>query len=213
MRHTVVVVDDHTLLSQAIAGLVSSFENFEVLYTCKNGKEFITRLKDPKMIPDIVLLDINMPIMNGLETTEYLAQHFSQVKVLALSVEEDDTTIRKMIQLGAKGYLLKDTQKEILQSALNQVIHTGFYYSQKVTHLLMDSLHHKETPLQCLKKRELEFIRKACSDKTYKEIADEMCLSPKTIEGYRDAIFDKLQIRNRIGLVLYAIKNKLYTLE
>ena len=90
MTHSVVVVDDHNLLSQAIGGLVDSFENFKVLYTCRNGKELIDRLKIPEDVPDIVLMDVNMPILNGIETTEHLRKHFPKIKVLALSIEEDE---------------------------------------------------------------------------------------------------------------------------
>ena len=110
MKYSVVIVEDHILLSQALSGLVNGFAKFKILYICKNGKELLTRFKDPKNIPDIVLMDINMPIMNGIETTAALKEQYPQVKVLALSVEEDENTILKMLRAGAKGYLLKDTK-------------------------------------------------------------------------------------------------------
>ncbi|MBP2832560.1 response regulator transcription factor [Aquimarina sp. U1-2] len=211
MKYSVVIVEDHILLSQALSGLVNGFDKFKILYICKNGKELLTRFKDPKNIPDIVLMDINMPIMNGIETTAALKKEYPQVKVLALSVEEDESTILKMLRAGAKGYLLKDTEKTILESALIQVQETGFYHTKDVTNLLLGSLHPKEEKKVLLKEREVEFIKHACTEKTYKEIANEMCLSPKTIEGYRDAVFEKLQLKNRTGLVIYAIKSKIFT--
>ena len=207
--HTVVVVDDHTLLSQAISELVNSFNNFNTLYTCKNGKEFLTKIKDPDWIPEIVLMDINMPILNGIETTKELSKGYPEIKVIALSVEEDEDTILDMLRSGAKGYLMKDTKKEVLKEAMEQVLSKGYYYTNTVSQILMDNLNKsEEKPL--LKEREIEFIKLACSEKTYKEIADLMCLSPKTIEGYRDSLYEKLQIKNRIGLVLYAIRNNLF---
>lgn len=203
--NTIVVVDDHTLLSQAISGLVNSFEDFEVLYTCKHGQDFIDQLKFPDKIPDIVLMDVNMPIMDGIETTAYLKEHFPDIKVLALSVEIEERTILKMIRAGAKGYLLKDTEKSVLENALKEVVDQGFYHTNTVAKLLMNSL--DADPTLLLKDREVEFIEHACTEMTYNEIAEKMFLSPKTVQGYRDTVFAKLNLKNRTGLVIYAIKH------
>lgn len=210
MKYSVVIVEDHILLSQALSGLVDGFSKFNVLYHCKNGKEILTRFKDPKNIPDIVLMDINMPIMNGIETTAAIKEKYPEVNVLALSVEEDEKTVLKMLRAGAKGYLLKDTEKSILENALLEVQETGFYHTKSVTNLLLGSLHPKKDNTPVLKDREIEFIKHACTEKTYKEIASDMCLSPKTIEGYRDSIFEKLELKNRTGLVVYAIKHEIF---
>lgn len=210
MKYSVVVVDDHALLSQAIGGLVEGFEQFTVLYTCMNGQELLEKFKNPKNIPDVVLMDVNMPILNGIETTTHLYKEYPGVKVLALSIEEDEGVILKMLRAGAKGYLMKDVKKGELQAALLEVIEKGFYHTNTVTKVLVDSLSEKQNPKNMLKERELEFIRHACTEMTYKEIADVMFLSPKTIEGYRNAIFEKLNLRNRTGLVIYAIRNKIF---
>jgi DNA-binding NarL/FixJ family response regulator len=158
----------------------------------------------PKNIPDIVLMDINMPILNGIETTEYLNKHFPSIKVLALSIEEDEYTILKMLRAGAKGYLMKDTKKEILEEALLQVIEKGRYYTNTVSQILQESLNRNSKNLE-LKDREIEFLKLACTEMNYKEIAAAMFVSPKTIEGYRDSLYKKLGLKNRIGMVLYAI--------
>lgn len=207
----VVIVEDHVLLSQAISVLVSSFEHFDVLYLCKNGKELVTKLKTPENIPDIVLMDVNMPIMNGIETTQYLKEHYPNVKVIALSVEEEEDTIIKMLRAGAKGYLLKDVEKSILETALNEVISQGYYHTKDVSNILVNTLSEAyKSSKNVLKERELEFLKLLCTELTYKEIADKMFLSPKTIDGYRDALFSKLEVKNRIGLVVYAIKHKIF---
>ncbi|WP_044399539.1 response regulator transcription factor [Lacinutrix sp. Hel_I_90] len=209
--HRVVIVEDHILLSQAISALVSSFEHFDVLYLCKNGKELVTKLKTPENIPDIVLMDVNMPIMNGIETTQYLKEHYPNVKVIALSVEEEEDTIIKMLRAGAKGYLLKDVEKSILETALNEVISQGYYHTKDVSNILVNTLSEEyKSSKNVLKERELEFLKLLCTELTYKEIADKMFLSPKTIDGYRDALFSKLEVKNRIGLVVYAIKHKIF---
>ena len=211
MDYTVVVVDDHILLSQAIGGLVDAFDHFKVLYVCKNGQDLIEELKKPNNIPDVVLMDVNMPILNGIETTAHLKEHYPDIKVLALSIEEDENTILKMLRAGAKGYLMKDVRKAELKEALHEVIESGYYHTNTVAKILVNSLRRNEDSSVSLKDREFEFIKHACSERTYREIADVMCLSPKTEEGYRDVLFDKLNLRNRTGLVIYAIKNKIFT--
>ncbi|TXE15018.1 response regulator transcription factor [Seonamhaeicola algicola] len=208
--YSVVIVEDHKLLSQAIAGLVNSFEEFKVSYLCYNGKELLTKFKIPENRPDIVLIDVNMPILNGIETTRIITQEYPDVRVIALSVVEDEATIINMLKVGAKGYLLKDIEKNILEIALKEVIKNGYYYTQDVSHILVNSLNGKDTSIIKLKEREIEFIKYACSEMTYKEISEKMFLSPKTIDGYRDSLFQKLHLKNRIGLVLYAIKHKIF---
>jgi DNA-binding NarL/FixJ family response regulator len=214
MTHfSVVIVDDHTLLSQAIQGMVDTFEKFTVLYTCKNGQELEEKFSNSqKHIPDVVLMDINMPIMNGIETTAWISKTHPNVNVMALSVEDDDITVLKMLKAGAIGYLLKDTEKAILEKALIEIAETGFYHSKNVTNLLMKSVSGNIEKELTFKERELVFMKLSCTELTYKEIADKMCLSPKTIDGYRNDLFVKLNVKNRVGLVMYAIKNKIYTL-
>lgn len=208
----IVIVEDHILLSQAIASLVNSFKDFNVLYTCKNGKELLTKLKTPHNIPDIILMDVNMPILNGIETTEIVKNEYPEINVIALSVEENDTTIIKMLKAGAKGYLLKDVEKDVLELALTETIKNGYYHTKDVSNILINSLNDDNSSKIRLKDREIEFIIHTCSEMTYKQIAEKMFLSPKTIDGYRDNLFQKLNIKNRIGLVLYAIKNGIYKL-
>lgn len=209
---SVVIVDDHTLLSQAIQGMVDNFERFKVLYTCKNGQELIDRFSEsPKNIPNVVLMDINMPIMNGIETTAWINKTHPDVNVMALSVEDENNTILKMLKAGAVGYLLKDTEKSVLEKALTEIVENGFYHTKSVTNLLMKSISGSMDEQMVLKDREIEFLKFACTEMTYKEVADKMFLSPKTIDGYRNNLFIKLNVRNRVGLVMYAIRNKIYT--
>ncbi|WP_298421656.1 response regulator transcription factor [uncultured Kordia sp.] len=208
--YSVAIVEDHVLLSQAIGGLVDSFDRFKVNYLCKNGKELITRLEESSSQPDIVLMDINMPLMNGIETTTWVTEHYPNIDVLGLSIEEDERTIIQMLRAGAKGYLMKDVEKSVLEMALNEVTTNGFYHSKHVTNILIGSLNGKGSSGTKLKENEIAFMKLVCTEMTYKQIADQMCLSPKTIDGYRDALFEKLSVKNRIGLVIYAIKNKIY---
>lgn len=204
----ITIVDDHLLFSQSLSFLIGSFKEFTVIGNYNNGKEFINAFSKDTERPDIVLLDVNMPIMDGHETLKWLKTNNPELKVLALSVNDDEETIMKMITNGAKGYLLKDTHPNIFKEALLDVYNKGFYYSEMVSGFLINKLGSNENKIT-LKEREIEFIKLACTEKTYKEIADEMYLSPKTIDGYRENLFQKLEIKTRIGLVLYAIKHKI----
>ncbi|PQJ21548.1 response regulator transcription factor [Tenacibaculum sp. SG-28] len=212
MEHSVVIVDNHVLLSQAIEAMINSFEKFKVLYTCKDVDDLANKFKiSVKNIPAIVLIDVNMPLKDGVQITQWLVENFPKVHVMAMSAEDNDNTILKMLKAGAVGYLLKNAEKDILQRALLQLVENGFYHSKEVTDLLVNSLTDTDSNSQVtFKKNELKFMRFACSELTYKEIAEKMFLSPKTIDGYRDSLFTKLEVRNRVGLVMYAIKNKIY---
>ena len=154
-----------------------------------------------------------MPIKNGIETTAEVSQKFPNLKVIALTMEDNEGTIIKMMKAGAKGYLLKDMSPDILFNAIYIVHEKGIFYTDMVTQSLLkiktEEKFMKELD-ETLKDRELEFIRLACSELTYREIAHQMCVSPRTIDGYRDSIFLKLNVKTRVGIVLFAIKHNLY---
>lgn len=211
----IIIVDDHILFSEALSSLISDFEDFNVLAVLANGEELVTYFSTENKHPDIVLMDIQMPIMNGFEATRWLKKHQPQIKVLGLSMECEESTILKMLRAGANGYLLKVIQPSLLEHALKEVYTNGFYYTENVSNTLINSLNStnkNDNREIILKEKELEFLKLACTEMTYKQIADEMYLSPKTIENYREALFSKLNVKTRIGLVLYAIKEKIVTL-
>ncbi|MBK8494553.1 MAG: response regulator transcription factor [Chitinophagaceae bacterium] len=210
---SIVLVDDHSLLRMGLASLVESLGN-TVLFEADNGKEFLEKI-DKNILPDIVLMDINMPEMDGFQTTQWLKQNHPEVKVLALSMYDNETSIIRMLKCGAKGYILKDSEPAELKSAIHSLMDKGFYYSDLVSGKLMHAINKLDDENDGLKNlvplndRETEFLKLACSELTYKEIADKMFVSPRTIDGYRDALFEKLQLKTRVGLVMYAIKNRI----
>ena len=209
--YSVAIVDDHQLFANILETLINTFENFHVLYYAKTGSEFLNKLKDEANIPDVVLMDINMPGMSGIDTMNIVNEKYPSVKAIALTMETDDETIVKMLQAGARGYLSKDIDPEVLKTSLREVAEKGFYYSERTREVLFSSIYNKkDSPPVVLKEREIEFLKQVCTEKTYKEIASEMFLSPKTIDGYREALFEKLSIKSRVGLAIYAIKNKFY---
>ena len=211
MSAKIVLVDDHVLLRKGLADLVSNF-GFTVLYEANNGKEFCEKL-NPDNLPDLVLLDINMPQMDGYATSLWLKKNYPDIKILALSMHDDENAVIRMLKNGARGYILKDTEPSELKTAIDAILQKGFYYSEMVTGRLvhsisgMDDEGHGSQQILHLTEREIEFLKLACSEMTYKEIADKMYLSPRTVDGYRDTLFQKLDIKTRTGLVIYAIKN------
>ncbi|WP_268846337.1 response regulator transcription factor [Flavobacterium aestivum] len=204
----IIIVDDHVLFSESLSYLVGSFKEFEVIGNYGNGREFISALSEETLMPNVILLDINMPIMNGVETMKWIKENHPNLKVIVLSVNDDENTIMKMMADGVKGYLLKDTSPNQFREALLEVYNKGFYYSERISSCLINELRNGHNRV-FLKEREVEFIKLACTEKTYNEIAVEMHLSPKTVDGYRENLFQKLEIKTRIGLVLYAMKNKI----
>jgi two-component system invasion response regulator UvrY len=209
MKHKIVIADDHALVAQALAGLIQRMEDYEVMYEVENGVELMQKFK-LKMIPDIVLLDINMPEMDGYETALWLKNNYPEVKVLALSMYDKEEAIVGMLRNGAKGYLLKGCRPSELKLALDSIIQKGFYYTEYITDKLLKSLNPEQVKNPLLElglnDRELEFIKMACTELTYAEIADKMCCSPRTVDGYREQTFQKMNVKTRVGIAVEAIK-------
>jgi two-component system invasion response regulator UvrY len=207
----VAIVDDHNLLRKALAKLISSFENYAVLFEGNSGKEIKAKIA-LQVIPDVILLDVNMPDMDGYETVRWLNKNYPQVKVLALSMFSDETTIIRMLRLGAKGYILKNIEPEELKLALDSIMKKDFYLSDYISGKIISGLHKdlgNPDEQITLSDKEKEFLRLVCSELTYKDIADKMFISHRTVDNYRNVLFDKLKVRSRVGLVMYAIKNGL----
>lgn len=208
--HSVAIVDDHLLFAGSLEKLINSFSGFEVMYHASNGKDLQKKISMHQCIPEIILLDINMPVMDGFETAAWLTKQHPQAKILALSMDDDERTVLKMLKNGAKGYLLKDIHPDQLMIALKEVIERGYYHSERVATTLLHSVQNSgQNEEITFKPNELTFLQLACSEMTYKEIADVMNLSPKTIDGYRQELFNRLNVKNRVGLVIYALKNNI----
>ncbi|WP_298297727.1 response regulator transcription factor [Hydrotalea sp.] len=209
--YKVAVVDDHVLLRKALARLICSFENYGVAFEASNGKEFIAKLSK-QILPDIVLLDINMPEMDGYATASWLTKHHPHIKILALSMESDDTNIIQMIKLGAKGFLMKNVEPEELNDALNSVLAKDFYLSDTISGKVISGLQsgaQKASEPEALTEKEKEFLRLICTELTYKDIAERLFISPRTLDDYRNALFEKLNVHSRMGMAIYALRNKL----
>ncbi len=213
----VALVDDHELLRTGLAAIINSFEGFKVVMEANNGQQFIEKVKS-KTAPDIVLLDITMPIMDGYETSSWIKTNLPQTKVLVLSMLENDTAIIRMLKNGARGYILKDSKPKVFKEALDSIRDSGYFINELISSKLMHYINHEEVfdsdtfALNNLSENEVTFLKWICTEKTYKEIADEMCLSPRTIDTYRDNLFKKLDVKTRVGLAIFAIKNGIVTI-
>lgn len=206
----VALVDDHALLRSGLASVINSFGDYSVVFEADNGKQFIDLFKK-NTAPDVVLMDITMPEMDGFETTKWIKNNAPNVKVLVLSMSDDDNAIIKMLQNGAKGYILKDSKPDVLRTALREVNDKGFFLNEVVSGKLMYLINKgeaktTESSIQ-LNDKETEFLKWCCTEKSYKEIADVMGIATRTVETLRSNLFEKLETLSRVGLVMYAIRN------
>lgn len=213
----IAVVDDHTMIRKSLSMLINAFPNCQVILEAGNGLELKEKIEGG-VVPDIVLLDIAMPKMDGYETAIWLKEAHPAIKVLVLSTLDSEFHVIRMILKGAKGYVLKDDDPSELMQAFDSLMANECFYNDQVTRKVMKNIHHLMDEKSLLSvfanitDREMHFLKLACSEKSYREIANEMFVSERTVEGYRVALCEKLSIGNRIGLVLFAMKHQLVSI-
>lgn len=211
----IALVDDHMLVREALATVVNKFGNCQVMLSARNGKEFIEMIRKDNL-PDLVLLDINMPEVDGYETAKWLRANHPKVYVLVLTMYDSELAMIRLLQMGVRGFLKKDIHPSELKRAIDTIMLDDYYYSGNTTSKLVNLLRAGDSgaPLGntiLLTDKEMRFLKLASTDKTYKEIAKDMDMNPRTIDYYRDSLFVKLNVKSRVGLVLYAINNGVIT--
>lgn len=204
----VALADDHQLFRSGLTALFKDLDAFEIIYEASDGAELLERI-GTKTKPDILLLDIKMPNTNGFEVVDFLKSNHPEIKIIILSMFSDEPTVLKMVKAGVEGYILKDANQQEFIDALNTVAENEVYYSKSINKVIQKSFTKKPFSGIHLNDNEIQFLKLLCQQMSNKEIADKMCLSVRTIDGYRDQLFEKLQVKSRVGLVLYAIKNKI----
>lgn len=216
---TLGIVDDHKLFRKGLISLIEIvFPDSRIVFEADDGV-MLREVINLNGCPDIILLDINMPRMDGYAAIEWLKQNYPEVKVMVVSMVETEDAIVRLVKLGVKGYLCKDVEPNELGEALQAIATRGYYFTDFVTGKLVHALDRdSKTSLQSeallqVNSQELKFLRLACTQMTYVEIAEKMCLSPKTIDSYRNALFEKFNVKNRVGLVLYALRSGLVKLD
>ncbi len=211
MKTSIGIVDDHQLFLKSLSLMLKSFEVYDVIVEAVNGKELQEKILQAGIAPSILLIDVNMPVMNGIETAKWMNANYPQVKLVALSMNDNDAIIIDMIKAGCCAYLLKETHPDELEKALQEINAKG-YYNADASNINFRRLLQSEKDAVQISEKEKQFLQYACSDLTYKEIAALMFLSERTIDGYRESLFGKLKVQSRVGLAMEAIRKGLVSL-
>lgn len=211
MKTSVGIVDDHQLFLKSLSLMLKSFKEYDVIVEALNGKDLQEKLQEMTITPSIMLIDVNMPVMNGIETAKWLSTKYPQMKLVALSMNDNDSIIIDMIKAGCCAYLLKETHPDELEKALQEINLKGFYNAD-VSNINFRRLLQSEKESVAVTDKEKNFLQYACTDMTYKEIANAMFLSERTIDGYRESLFGKLKVQSRVGLAMEAIRRGLVSL-
>lgn len=203
----IAIADDHTMVREGIVSMLSDEDAFEVVCSAANGRVLLDTISKMSAVPDICLLDINMPEMDGYQTLVALKDRWPDIRILVLSQFDHEFVIIKMLKAGARGYMLKDAEPSELKLAIREIMEKSYYHSRLVNgHLISLVQKGEDYTKLALSDAEQEFLKYSCSDLTYKQIADKMNLSKRTIEGYREALFNKLNVKSRTGLAIYALR-------
>lgn len=209
---SVAIADDHPALVKGMRYILEAYKHYTVLIEAYNGAELIEKIEQASIKPDVCILDISMPIMNGFEALTIIKQRWKSIKVIIQSTYYNDYNILKAFREGASAYLPKDANPEEITSAIDTVCADGFHYSDWEKEHVLPHLQDK-TILTTINEKEKEFLKHICSEMTYEDIAALIGKSVRTVEGYRDALFQKLKLKNRTELALFAIRSGLVALK
>jgi two-component system, NarL family, response regulator DegU len=208
------IADDQTLFREGMATVLNTFENIEVIGEAENGKVLLEKL-DENNLPELILLDLKMPVLNGVETLKILKQKFPSVKVVILTMHDEEDYIVELLEMGANSYLLKDSRSKMVEETIRKVVETGYWYNETIQQILARRLISKKRPKRETSKmfnfseQELEVLGLICKGFSNSEIGQKVHLSPRTIEGYKKRLQEKTGSANTIALVTYALKNGL----
>lgn len=214
-KKNIILVDDHVIIRNGLKELIEKIGPFKISKQFDNGPEFIASVCE-KADADLIILDINMPGMNGDIVVEKLGQNGVKIPILILTVNDDEAMIVRLFRLGVRGYLKKNCESSELKNALEEILHNGYYHNEFLTYSLRANADaNKKTGqqkiLEQLTDREKEFLKLVCHENEYKyeQIADIMHVQHRTVDGYRESIFEKFGIKSKTGLVLFVLRNKL----
>jgi len=209
----VVITDDHNLFRKGIYSIIEDFEFVGKIYEAGNGIELLELLNDLEHKPDVVLLDIKMPGMDGIETTVQMKKQFPEVKILILTMEDDEQIILHLVSEGVNGYLLKNADPGELEVALSKLIDNDFYFPTEISDLVLRNIQNKSKNeinlFPELSEREMQVLELICKENTAPEIAGILSISKRTVEGHRRKLLEKTGTKNMAGLVVFAFKNKI----
>ena len=213
---SIMLVDDHTIVRNGLRSLIEMMGNYKVTHEFGDGWEF-TKAIHGLPEPHLVIMDMNMPEMNGVETMRWVKAHSPALKVLILTLSTDEKIMIELFRFGVRGYLPKNCTAEVLKKAIDDTINTGYYHSEMLQNALAsgtDKSTNTKTIFDRITDRELLFVKLICDEKeyTYDQVKDIMNVHRRTVDGYRESLFDKFSIKSKTGLVLFAIKHGLVTI-
>lgn len=216
----IILADDEVLFRKGISFLLEREENFEIIFEVSNGKELVSFLRESTIHPDIIMMDLKMPLLNGVETTRIIIEEFPDVKIIALTSYDSKSFIANMINIGAASYLVKNTTPSVMIKTINEVYEKGVYYNEQVLKIIQEGIatnltrHNKSLfDEDYLTNREKEVLVLICKQMNTHEIAEKLFISPRTVEGHRNNLLLKTESKNVAGLVVYAIQNKMITVD
>lgn len=214
----IVLVDDEILFRKGISFLLEKEKNIKVIFEASDGSELISFLKESSIHPDIIIMDLKMPILNGVEATKLIRNEFPKIKIIALTSYNSKSFVANMISVGAVSYLVKNATPQELLRTINEVAAKGFYYDEFVMKNIQDNTcvsknikSHLDNNF--LTSRELEILKLICEQKNTVEIAEKLFISPRTVEGHRNNLLLKTESKNIAGLVVYAIQNEITLIQ
>lgn len=216
-KTSILVVDDHSLVREGIITMLSIYDDFDIIGDAESGEEALKKIES--LLPDVVLLDINMPGMNGIETAKQIIADYTSVKIIILSMEVTQDHISEAIKAGVSGYLAKDTKKEILAEAIRKVMLGEQFFGEKVSQVIFKGFYKQSkgervaSENKVLSKREVEVLQQIASGLSNREIADKLFISIRTVDAHRNHIMQKLNLKSTAQLVKYAIREKLVDLD
>ncbi|MGN6250140.1 MAG: response regulator [Ginsengibacter sp.] len=209
----VAIADDHKIFRKGVILSLKVYHNINFILEAENGEELIKGIE--KEQPDIVLLDLKMPVKDGIETTKYLNKHYPQIRILILTMFEDERFVGHLMESGANGYLLKSTEPAEIKQGIIDVMNTGFYLNNFVNRVLIKKNYAKQkfnpnlNSEVVVSEREKEVLSLVCMEYTAQEIAQKMDISPRTVEAIKDRLMERFGVKNSVGLVFFAMKNGL----
>lgn len=206
--YNVAIADDHKLVRTGLSLLINSFENFRILFQADDGYGVMEHFQK-NILPDVLLLDVNMPNMDGYDTAAWVQKNYPSVKVLAISVFSDKFSVIRMLKCGANGHISKSAEPVELRTAIMKVLNNSVYLNDELYCSIIDEMKGNGTGVEqasTLNTREVQFLELLATGKSYKEIARQMYLSPRTLDDYKKALSQKTGIKTRTGLIVYAIK-------
>jgi DNA-binding NarL/FixJ family response regulator len=217
---TLAIADDELLFRQGLMSILGKEKNIDILFDAENGHHLMDLLRAAPVVPEIVITDLKMPILNGVETTKLIRKEFPDIKIIALTSYFSKPFIINMISIGAVAYLAKNSTPKLMLTTINEVADKGFYYDERVMKFIHEGLLNNNEQgkksnfdTTYFTKREKEVLDLICKQFTTNEIADKLFISPRTVDGHRNNLLLKTEAKNLAGLVVYAIQNKLVNLE